>query len=616
MLEKIHSPGDVQALEEKELSALAEEIRKKLVETVLRQGGHLASNLGMVELTIALNRVFTPPRDKILFDVGHQAYVYKMLTGRQAAFESLREKNGLSGFSRRSESEYDAFSAGHAGTAISAALGMARARDLAGETWSTVAVVGDGAMTSGMCYEALNDAGHAEIPLIVVLNDNEMSISHNVGALSAHLTRLRQSFAYDRAKEALKSGLGRVPAVGEAAVRGLTRLRDSLKQLVIEDKFFDALGFQYLGPIDGHDIQELTRVLRKAREAGRPVLIHVVTQKGRGYEMAEARPDVYHGVPPEEDEDEAVGESFGRAAAAELMELARGDDRIVAFTAAMPQGTGLSAFAEAFPARFFDVGIAEEHMITTAAGMAAAGMRPYVAVYSTFLQRGYDQLIHDVCLENLPLTLLIDRSGLVGRDGATHQGVYDLSYLRQMPNMTVAAPRDIRDLCRLLRMSARMDGPLAIRYPKKGEDLGEHLGEKGDIQPGRWEELISGGDAVILAVGRMVGVALRASVLLAAQNISCGVIDARFIKPMDEDMLAGAAKKSALLVTLEDNALMGGFGSGVAEWLSDRGVNTPLLRLGVPDRFIEQGTLREQAGECGLTEEDVARAVGQRMKKV
>lgn len=618
MLEKIQSPEDLRALNANQLDELAGEIRKKLISTVLRQGGHLASNLGVVELTIALDYVFSDPTDRIVFDVGHQAYVHKLLTGRQQEFEKLRERGGMSGFSRSAESDYDAFSAGHAGAAISAALGMARARDLMGGAHSVVAVTGDGAMTCGMCYEALNDAGHTGTPLIVVLNDNEMSISRNVGALSSHLTRLRQSFAYGKSKKAIKSGLSRVPVVGPKLARGLSRLRDSVKRLLIDDRFFDALGFQYLGPIDGHDVRRLIEVFEKAKTADHPTLIHVATRKGCGYEQAEEHPDVYHGVPPgciERDENEG-DVSNGRVAADELIAMAENDIRVTALTAAMPLGTGMSAFASRFPERFFDVGIAEEHLVTTAAGMAAAGLRPYAAVYSTFLQRGYDQLLHDVCLEQLPVTLLIDRGGLVGPDGATHQGVYDLSFLRQMPGMIVAAPRDVRDLKRLVRLSMETDGPMAIRYPKNGEDMGPRLTSSQRLRVGEWEELLAGEDVMILAVGRMVRTALRVSIDLMGKGVSCGVIDARFVKPMDEDMLEREARKGRLLVTLEDNALAGGFGSGVNEWLSDHGMATRILRLGVPDAFIEYGTLSEQMEECGLSAGRVCDAILSHMTKM
>ena len=611
MLEKINTPQDLKGLSIEQMQDLAAEIRALLVETVLRQGGHLASNLGAVELTLALDYVFNPPEDKIVFDVGHQAYVHKILTGRREAFARLRERDGLSGFPRVGESEFDAFSTGHASTAISAALGMARARDLMGDRHAVVAVVGDGALTGGMCYEALNDAGSTRTPLIVILNDNEMSISRNVGAVSTHLTKMRQGRLYGGARRAVKRGLRNLPRVGEPILRGVSNMVGSVRRLLLGEHFFEGLGVRYLGPIDGHDLKTLIAVLKKAASSEEPVLIHVATQKGRGYEPAEEAPDHYHGVSPQ-DAAGAQGISNGKIAVAELIALAEKDIRVTALTAAMPMGTCLSDFERRFPERFFDAGIAEEHMITMAAGMAAAGLRPYVGVYSTFLQRGYDQLIHDVCLEALPVTLLIDRAGLVGPDGATHQGVFDLSYLRQMPNMIVASPRDVRQLKRLIQLSATVDAPMAIRYAREGDDMGQNLRDREPLRLGTWEELIAGDGVEILAVGRMVRVALNASVELAQRGIACGVVDARFVKPMDETMLRELAGKHRLIVTLEDNVVSGGFGSAVNEKLAQWGMAHEALNLGVPDRFIEQGTLEEQLSECGLTPMAVADAVAAR----
>ena len=609
MLEKINSPQDLKGLSLEELEGLAAEIRALLVETVLRQGGHLASNLGVVELTLALDYVFNPPEDKLVFDVGHQAYVHKILTGRREAFSHLRERGGLSGFPRISESEYDAFAGGHASTSISAALGMARARDLTGGTHAVVAVVGDGALTGGMCYEALNDAGSSRTPLIVVLNDNEMSISRNVGALSRHLTRMRSGRLYGRARKAVKSGLGRLPGIGRPVLRSVTSTVASIKRLLLGEHFFEALGVRYLGPIDGHDLKNLISVLKRAAAGDEPTLIHVITQKGRGYAEAEEQPERYHGVPAGTGRPADAPNS--RIAVDELIALAEKDSRVAALTAAMPVGTGLIEFARRFPERFFDVGIAEEHMITMAAGMAAAGLKPYVGVYSTFLQRGYDQLINDVCLESLPVTLLIDRGGLVGQDGATHQGAFDLSYLRQMPNMVVASPRDVRQLRRLIRLSASLNGPMAIRYAREGDDLGADPRDGEPLRLGSWEELDGGDDVEILAVGRMVRVALDASAELERRGVSCGVVDARFIKPLDEERLRDAAGRR-LLVTLEDNALAGGFGSAVNEKLAAWGLRANVMNLGLPDRFIEQGAVAEQLEECGLTARAVADAVAAR----
>lgn len=617
MLERINSPQDLKGLSVEQMERLAGEIRALLVETVLEQGGHLASNLGVVELTLALEYVFSEPEDRIVFDVGHQAYVHKILTGRREQFAHLRERGGLSGFPRISESEYDAFPAGHASTSISAALGMARARDLMGDKHAVVAVTGDGAMTGGMCYEALNDAGHTKTPLIVVLNDNEMSIAHNVGALSTHLTRLRQSGAYNALRRSVKRGLGRIPKIGRPMEKGISKLLASVRRLLVDDHFFSALGVRYLGPIDGHDLNQLIDMFRKAKTSEEPVLLHVVTQKGRGYAEAEKRPDLYHGVSPKKREEAPCSAAVGNGSIAvdELMALAEKDIRIVALTAAMPAGTGLQAFADRFPERFFDVGIAEEHMLTMAAGMAAAGLRPYVGIYSTFLQRAYDQMICDVALEGLPVTVLIDRGGLVGPDGATHQGVFDLSFLRQIPGLVVASPRDVRQLREMIRLSAALDGPIAIRYAREGDDMGPHLRDHAPMRVGTWEEMIAGTDAMFLAVGRMVNVAMRAAMALMEQGVSCGVIDARFIKPLDENMLRTAAEKHSLLVTLEDNVISGGFGSAVSERLHAWGFKTDVLNLGVPDRFIEQGTVAQQMADCGLDAGSVAEAVMKRLNR-
>ena len=616
MLEKIDSPEALKRLSVQELGDLAGEIRQKLIDTVLRQVGHLASNLGVVELTLAIHYVFDLPQDKLVFDVGHQSYVHKLLTGRQAGFERLREKGGVSGFPRPSESEYDAFVAGHASNALSAALGMARARDLMGGHNHVLALLGDGALTGGMCYEALNDAGQTHTRLIVILNDNEMSISRNVGALANHLTRMRQSNIYSGMKHGVKAALSHLPR-GEKAEQAVHNVKSRLKSLLVEDRFFDALGCDYYGPIDGHNIARLIALLSRAKEADGPVILHVVTQKGRGYEQAEKQPDLYHGVSPnyfvEKHDEKAL--SNGKIAAEHLCALAEQDLRVVALTAGMPQGTGLSLFAERFPDRFFDVGIAEEHMVTLAAGMAAAGLLPYVGVYSTFLQRAFDQVMHDVAIEHLPVKLLIDRSGLVGADGVTHQGLYDISLLRQVPGMVIATPRDVRQLREMIRLSATLDGPIAIRYAREGDDMGPHLRDHAPMRVGTWEEMIAGADAAFLAVGRMVNVAMRAAMALMEKGVSCGVIDARFIKPLDENMLRAAAQKHGLLVTLEDNIVAGGFGSAVNERLHAWGLKTDVLNLGVPDRFIEQGSVSQQMADCGLDVESVAAAVMERLNR-
>ena len=522
-LEKIHNPADVRALSDAECAALAQEIRQRLIDVVSQRGGHLASNLGAVELTIALHRAFCAPKDKIIFDVGHQSYTHKLLTGRGDAFDTLRAEGGVSGFPKREESEYDCFGTGHASTAISAALGMARARDIAGEDYAVVAVVGDGALTGGMCYEALNDAGSRPTPLVVLLNDNEMSIARNVGALEKYLTRLRGSRRWDRTKKTVKGALERLPLVGRPLARGLDAVKRTLKLMLVPCDFFDALGFAYLGPVDGHDVAELTRALRDAAAMKKPVVVHAVTQKGRGYARAERKPEDFHGVAPFFVENGKArkcsqGVCSAEAAGLTLTDMARGDARVAAITSAMPAGTGLSAFAAAFPERNFDVGLAEEHAAGLAAGLAAGGMRPFFAVYASFLTRAIDQVMHDICLQNLPVTLLVDHAGFVAGDGATHQGVYDFAALRALPNLTIWQPCDARELRAMVRASMELSGPCVIRYPKQ---LPERLGADAPI--GGWRRIADGADGAIIGYGGSVETALFARDRLAAKGICCAV---------------------------------------------------------------------------------------------
>ncbi len=600
------------------MKQLAQEIREFLVENVSRTGGHLAPSLGVVELTIALHYVLDCPADDLIFDVGHQAYVHKILTGRKERFSTLRQKDGISGFPRPEESEYDAFSVGHASTAISAALGMARTHQIMHSSSTVVAVVGDGAMTGGMCYEALNDAGQSETPLIVILNDNDMSISHNVGALSAYLTHMRHSRWYHDMKRGVRDGLMKLPFLGKPTFRVVEKLRDGIRALLTDGAFFDSLGFEYWGPIDGHSIPHLIRELERAKKARRPILMHVVTQKGKGYAPAERDPAKFHGCGAF---DPATGESKGGAAASagelvarQLRDMADLNIRIAAITAAMKQGTGLTEFASAHPDRFFDVGIAEQHAVTMAAGMASRGMHPYVAIYSTFLQRAFDQLMMDVCIDAYPVTLLVDRSGLNGADGVTHQGVFDISYLRALPNMIVASPRDIRELKRMVALSEQVESPMAIRYSRDPGDLGPCLTDQQPLQVGKWEKMLEGTDAMILAVGRMVQVALQAAAEMAPSGLSCGVIDARFVKPMDLDMLREAAScEGRLLVTLEDNVLAGGFGGGVDEQLSAWAMRPDVLHIAVPDAFIPHATIPEQLAMLHMDAPGVAEQIRARL---
>ena len=620
LIEQIHEPADLKKLSIKQLKQLCEELRSEIVNVVSEHGGHLASNLGVVELTVAMHYVFDAPGDKLVMDVGHQSYAHKLLTGRYEAFHTLRQKGGISGFPQQDESEYDAFTAGHASTAISAALGMARTRDIMRGDYDVVALVGDGALTGGMCYEALNDAGQSNTRMIVVLNDNEMSIAPNVGALSRYLTRMRQSKGYIAVKHGVRDRLEKHPRFGAPLYRALSKFRNNLRSFFVDDKFFSALGFAYIGPVDGHDLRQLIKVLRRARGYDRPQLIHVVTQKGRGYQPAEDHPVTFHGVAPfylESGSRKREGEevSSGKVVARQLSDMADNDIRICAVTAAMPMGTGMDIFQQAHADRCFDVGIAEEHAVTMAAGMASQGMKPYVAIYSTFLQRAYDQILVDVCRNALPVTLLIDRAGLVGEDGETHQGVFDLSYLRSIPGLVVAAPRDVRDLKKLVEISQDYNGPMAIRYPKGCEDMGPGIQSQRRFSVGQWELLSDGRDVMIFAVGRMVSLAMQAAIELMGKGVSAGVVDARFVAPMDREMLRGKASGVRLVVTVEENVLAGGFGEGVLDALASAGMDVPVMTLGVPDRFIAQATVAQQTAECGLDALSIARRISERLKE-
>ncbi|MBR2798484.1 MAG: 1-deoxy-D-xylulose-5-phosphate synthase [Clostridia bacterium] len=620
LIEQIHEPADLKKLSIKELKQLCEELRAEIINVVSEHGGHLASNLGVVELTVAMHYVFDAPEDKLVMDVGHQSYAHKLLTGRYEAFHTLRQKGGISGFPQMDESEYDAFTAGHASTAISAALGMARTRDIMRGDYDVVALVGDGALTGGMCYEALNDAGQSNTRMIVLLNDNDMSIAQNVGALSRYLTRMRRSKGYIAVKHGVRDRLEKHPRFGAPVYRWLSKTRNILRSLFVDDKFFSALGFSYIGPVDGHDLRHLIRVLRQARAYDKPQLIHVVTQKGRGYQPAEDHPVTFHGVAPFYLESgfskrEGITPS-GNVVASQLADMADNDIRICAITAAMPLGTGVDIFQKAHPDRCFDVGIAEEHAVTMAAGMASQGMKPYVAIYSTFLQRAYDQILVDVCRNELAVTFLIDRAGLVGEDGETHQGVFDLSFLRSIPGLVIAAPRDVRDLKKLVELSQDYNGPMAIRYPKVCEDMGPGIQSQQRFDVGQWELLSDGSDVMIFAVGRMVPLAMQAAIELMGKGISAGVVDARFVAPMDMDLLRRKATGVRLAVTVEENVLAGGFGEGVLEALASMDIDVPVLTLGVPDRFIAQATVAQQTAECALDALSIARRIRGRLSSM
>lgn len=622
LLNRIEKPEDVKALTVRELEQLASELRHFIIDTVSQNGGHLAPNLGTVELTLALYSVFSFPGDKLVWDVGHQAYTHKILTGRRDAFKTLRKKGGITGFPNRSESVYDAFGVGHASTSISAALGMALARDARGEKNQVIAVIGDGALTGGESFEALNNAGDLGTKLIVILNDNEMSIDANVGAMSEYLSRIRIAPQYARAKRDMGSLLMSIPHIGDKVYKTASYLKDGVRSVLVPGSLFEEMGFHYIGPIDGHNIGLLEEVLASAKEMEGPVLIHIHTVKGKGYKPAEQAPDKFHGVGCF---DPSTGKSAKKAGCAPsytsvfskaLIELAKDRPDILAITAAMPSGTGLKAFGQAYPKRFFDVGIAEEHAMTLAAGMAAAGMHPVIALYSTFAQRAYDQLIHDVCLQNLPVTLCLDRAGLVGEDGPTHHGVFDLSYLRQMPNMCVMAPKDEEELRHMLATAIAIEGPAAVRYPR-GAGLGVPLTDSLETLPvGKAEVLQEAGDIAFLAVGTMVEKAKEAAAILKEEGIEAAVVNMRFIKPLDTERIDEMARTKRLLITAEENVLVGGFGSAVAEYLADHGIEVPLLRFGIPDRFIEQGTRRELLSLCGLQPDEMAERIRERLSQL
>ena len=615
VLERIHSSEDVKRLSSKELPVLAQELRARIIDSVSRNGGHLASNLGVVELTIALHRAFDFPKDALIFDVGHQCYAHKLLTGRADSFDTLRQFGGLAGFPRREESPYDAFDTGHASTAISAAAGMARARDLAGGSQSVVAVVGDGALTGGMCYEALSDVGSSKLRMIVVLNDNGMSISRNVGAVSRYLTHMRSSKGWFEAKHVVGDFLRRIPVVGNSLHAFFQRIKNSLRNIFVQDRLFDSLGFHYLGPVDGRDITGLERLFRRARQLDEPVLIHVVTKKGRGYSQAESDPTRLHGTPPFDvhtgEPLSPAGKSMGKAAGDALCAMAAADSRIVAVTAAMTGSTGLGEFASRYPDRLYDVGIAEEHAVTMAAGLAAGGARPFVAIYDSFLQRAYDQILLDVCEQHLPVCFLVDRAGLI-EDGVTHQGVYGNAFLTQMPGLTVLNAATCDELQAMIRYALTLDAPVAIRYGKtETENVAIWPREK-PYAP-MWPLLRTGDDLAILACGAMVGQAMRAAELLDQQSLRCAVYAADCIQPLDENVLNQL--KDSKLVTLEEGVVSGGLSSLVPAWRAAHGVCKPLLTLGVEGLCATQGDHTLQLRAQGLDAESVARRIAQWSKE-
>lgn len=621
LLDKINSPADVKKLSDEQLKQLAAEIRQLLIKVISHTGGHLAPNLGVVELTLALHKVFTTPQDKLVFDVGHQAYIHKIITGRREQFPTLRQYGGLSGFPKRSESEHDAFGTGHSSTSISAALGMAVARDLQGEDYNVVAIIGDGSMTGGMAFEALNNAGTLHKKMVVVLNDNEMSISKNVGAMSDYLYHLRTGETYNKIKNDIEGWLKNME-FGTDVLKAIRRLKGSVKYLMVPTSIFEELGFTYLGPVDGHDIHGLIEVLQAAKKIDGPVMVHVLTKKGKGYKPAEESPNKFHGTGPFEI---ATGKKITNPAAPisytevfgkTITELADSDKKIVGLTAAMPDGTGLNIFAQAHPDRFFDVGIAEQHAVTAAAGMAAAGMKPVTAIYSTFMQRAYDSILHDICMQKLHVTMCLDRAGLVGDDGYTHHGVFDYAYLRSIPNMTIMAPKDENELRHMLKTALSFNGPISVRYPR-GSGVGVDITEPMHELPiGKAEVLREGKELCFWAIGSMVQSAVQAADKLKEQGIDAGVVNMRFAKPLDKELLIEHAKRYGKIVTLEEGVLAGGVGSEVLEILDDAGLlrQCAVLRLGIPDEFVTHGDKKLLFRDLGLDTDAIVQKAAEFVK--
>ena len=609
LLSQIRDGADLASLSEAETKKLCAEIREYLIDSVSRTGGHLASNLGVVELTVAIHSVFDTARDRLVFDVGHQSYVHKLLTGRMEQFSTLRKFGGMSGFPKTAESVYDTFNTGHSSTSLSAGIGLVRARDLQGEDHKVVSVIGDGALTGGEAYEALNNASALKTNFIIVLNDNNMSISENVGGMSTYLSNLRADEGYNLLKKAVSDSLSNIPLVGDRMVNTLLRTKNSIKQFLIPGMLFENMGLTYLGPVDGHDIRKLERIFREAQKIDRAVLIHVITRKGKGYAPAEKNPAAFHGVGPfcietgelkKSSENPSYTEVFSR----ELCRLAAKDERIVALTAAMPDGTGLSRFARRFPKRFFDVGIAEQHAVTSAAGMAAAGLRPVVAVYSSFLQRAYDQIVHDVCLQNLPVVFCIDRAGLVGSDGETHQGIFDLTYLSSIPSMTVMAPKNMWELRDMMRFALSLGSPAAIRYPR-GEAYRGLRDHRAVVEYGKSEMLYEEKDLALVAFGSMVSCAEHIRAKVRKEGKACTLVNGRFVKPIDYGMLDRLAQDHSVIVTLEENVLRGGAGEEITAYIHSHYPEIRVVNIGLPDTYVEHGNVSVLRKALGIDSDSI-----------
>ena len=613
VLEKINHPNDIKNLDKEELPLLAEEIREFLIRTISEGGGHLASNLGVVELTMAMHLVFDLPEDKMIWDVGHQAYTHKLLTGRRENFASLRKFGGMSGFPKRCESSCDCFDTGHSSTSISAGLGYVAARDLQGEDYSVISVIGDGSLTGGMAYEAMNNAARLKTNFIIVLNDNNMSISENVGGMSEYLGSLRTNDAYQELKQGVTDTLKKIPVYGDRVVQKIKRTKSGIKQLFIPGMLFEEMGLTYLGPVDGHNLDRLIRAFHEARKVNGPVLLHVFTKKGKGYAPAERHPARFHGAEPF---DISTGVPLHKRAKANytdvfatvMRKLGDRQENLVAITAAMPDGTGLKRFKNVFPDRFFDVGIAEQHAVTFAAGLAAGGMLPVVAVYSSFLQRAFDQIVHDVCIQNLHVIFAIDRAGLVWSDGETHQGIFDLSYLSLIPNLCVMAPKNKWELSDMMKFAVSYDGPIALRYPR-GEAYDGLMEHRAPVVYGKSELLYDEERIALVAVGSMVKTAHEVRQNLKRKGFECTLINARFVKPLDEGRLLELTKEHKLIVTLEENVLDGGFGEHVSEFYEEIGSDVQVLNIALPDAYVEHGNVEVLKQECGIDAETIEKKI-------
>ena len=613
LLDKIKEPNDIKKIKKEDLKDLAQEIREFLIEKISTSGGHLASNLGVVELTMALHMVLDLPKDKIVWDVGHQAYTHKILTGRQEGFDVLRKYGGMSGFPKRKESSCDCFDTGHSSTSISAALGYVQAREIKDEDYSVVAVIGDGALTGGMAYEALNNASRLKSNFIIILNDNNMSISENVGGMSSYLGNLRTAESYTGIKESVANTIGKNPVYGDMVMKNLNKIRSGIKQLIIPGMFFEDMGIKYLGPVEGHNIDKLVKVIREAKKVKGPVLIHVMTHKGHGYEPAERNPSRFHGTEPFDVENglplvRKKKASYTNVFSTVMVKLGERNENVVAITAAMPDGTGLKRFRNRYPERFFDVGIAEEHAVTFAAGLAAGGLNPIVAVYSSFLQRAYDQIIHDVCIQNLPVVFAIDRAGLVGSDGETHQGIFDISFLMGIPNMHIMAPKNKWELSDMLKFAVEFQAPIAIRYPR-GEAYEGFKEYRTKVALGKSEILYDEDEIALFAFGSMVKTGKEVREELKKIGYNCTLVNARFAKPLDEECIRELAKEHKLIVTLEEGIKLGGFGEHVANFVAEKKLDTTVEIVAIPDEYVEHGNVDILKREVGMDTDSIVKRI-------